>query len=128
MAFEPGWAISAFRDYAESPRHIALAVRCDNVIVGYLIAENRVDAADILRIAIHPDHKRHGYALGLTSALSQIARELSLDRLLLEVRADNAPAIGLYRSFGFTEDGRRPRYYRQSGAKAVDAVLFSFSL
>ena len=36
----------------------------------------------------------------------------------LEVRTDNAPAIALYRSVGFTEVGLRRRYYRISGADA----------
>ena len=36
----------------------------------------------------------------------------------LEVRTDNATAIALYRSAGFTEVGLRRRYYRISGADA----------
>jgi ribosomal-protein-alanine N-acetyltransferase len=39
-------------------------------------------------------------------------------RLLLEVRTDNAAAIALYVSEGFTTLGVRRRYYEQSGADA----------
>jgi [ribosomal protein S18]-alanine N-acetyltransferase len=39
--------------------------------------------------------------------------------VLLEVRADNEVAQGLYRRRGFTEIGRRPRYYQPSGTDAV---------
>ena len=40
------------------------------------------------------------------------------DRLLLEVRENNAGAIGFYAAHGFVEIDRRPRYYRD-GATAV---------
>ena len=36
----------------------------------------------------------------------------------LEVRTDNAPAIALYESLGFSTVGLRKRYYRASGADA----------
>ena len=39
--------------------------------------------------------------------------------VLLEVRADNEAAQHLYRRRGFTEIGRRPRYYQPSGTDAV---------
>jgi ribosomal-protein-alanine N-acetyltransferase len=39
--------------------------------------------------------------------------------VLLEVRADNEHAQGLYRRRGFTEVGRRRGYYQPSGADAV---------
>jgi ribosomal-protein-alanine N-acetyltransferase len=39
--------------------------------------------------------------------------------VLLEVRADNEVAQGLYRRRGFAEVGRRRRYYQPSGTDAV---------
>ena len=42
--------------------------------------------------------------------LSAAARE-GATRATLEVRASNAAALGLYRSFGFAVRGRRPNYY-----------------
>ena len=38
--------------------------------------------------------------------------------MLLEVREDNAAALGFYAARGFVEVDRRPRYYRD-GATAV---------
>ena len=39
-------------------------------------------------------------------------------RIFLEVRTDNVPAIALYESDGFVKVGVRKRYYRVSGADA----------
>jgi ribosomal-protein-alanine N-acetyltransferase len=52
-----------------------------------------------------------------------LAVELALAGILeiiLEVRASNAAALGLYRLLGFAETGRRPRYYHDP---VEDAVL-----
>ena len=46
------------------------------------------------------------------------ARESGADRLLLEVREDNAGALAFYAARGFVEVDRRRRYYRD-GATAV---------
>ena len=44
--------------------------------------------------------------------------------LHLEVRADNAAALGLYRAMGFAADGRRRDYY----GRGHDALLMSLRL
>ena len=43
---------------------------------------------------------------------------LGVDRLLLEVREDNAGAVVFYEKHGFVELDRRPGYYRD-GATAI---------
>ena len=45
--------------------------------------------------------------------------------MTLEVRAGNAPAIALYRAFGFETVGRRPRYYQDP---EEDACLMTKTL
>ncbi|HET19983.1 MAG TPA: ribosomal-protein-alanine N-acetyltransferase, partial [Chromatiales bacterium] len=59
--------------------------------------------------------------------LMSVCREQGLERILLEVRASNTPALGLYRSEGFCEDGVRKGYYPASGGRE-DAILMSRSL
>ena len=49
-------------------------------------------------------------------------RDGGADRLLLEVREDNAGALAFYAARGFVEIDRRPRYYRD-GATAVVLAL-----
>ena len=77
------------------------------------------------------DDEAHVATLGVTKALQgEGIGSLLLDDLLaeadrrspvvlLEVRADNQKAQGLYQRRGFVEIGRRHGYYQPSGADAV---------
>jgi ribosomal-protein-alanine N-acetyltransferase len=64
---------------------------------------------------------RQGEGLGalLLDALLAEADHRGSPVVLLEVRADNEVAQGLYRRRGFAEIGRRRGYYQPSGADAV---------
>jgi ribosomal-protein-alanine N-acetyltransferase len=55
------------------------------------------------------------------------ARELGKQRVVLEVRASNAPAIVLYRSAGFSEIGLRRDYYAAVNGRE-DAILMGCEL
>ncbi|MEV1006058.1 N-acetyltransferase [Streptomyces sp. NPDC049881] len=66
--------------------------------------------ADLERIAV--DAAAHGRGIGrsLTAALVADAREAGIEVLTLDARDDNAHALRLYRSLGFTEYGRLPGF------------------
>ena len=88
------------------------------VMVGYggLIAYD--DEAHVATIGVAEDRQGEGIGAALLDALLAEADRRS-PVVLLEVRADNEVAQGLYRRRGFTEIGRRPRYYQPSGTDAV---------
>ena len=58
-------------------------------------------------------------------ALIARAREQGAQRMLLEVRVDNTPALALYERFGFARMGLRKRYYQLEG---IDAYTMSLEL
>lgn len=87
-------------------------------VVGYAAASIVADIAELQRIAVDPAHRRAGVAGALVDAVVARARAGRADRLLLEVREDNAGALAFYATAGFVEIDRRPRYYRD-GATAV---------
>ena len=55
----------------------------------------------------------------LTAAVIDAAKEAGCERIMLEVRADNIPARGLYKKYGFEEISIRRGYY----GSGVDAVI-----
>jgi ribosomal-protein-alanine N-acetyltransferase len=87
-------------------------------LVGYggLIAYD--DEAHIATLGVAADRQGEGLGAQLLDALLAEADRRS-PVVLLEVRADNEVAQGLYRRRGFAEIGRRRRYYQPSGTDAV---------
>jgi ribosomal-protein-alanine N-acetyltransferase len=95
-----------------------LVAEVDGEVVGHAVASVVADIAELQRIAVDPAHRRHGLASALLDAVLDAAGAAGADRLLLEVRENNAGAIGFYAARDFVEIDRRPRYYRD-GATAV---------
>jgi ribosomal-protein-alanine N-acetyltransferase len=91
-------------------------------VVGYLIAwviapvESQVGS-----IAVLPEYRRHGLARQMLEMLLAACRETGTRDTYLEVRVSNEPAIALYKSMGFKNDGIRKRYY-QNGEDAYTMV------
>ncbi len=95
-----------------------LVAEVDATVVGYAVASVVADIAELQRIAVDAAHRRAGLATALLEGVLTLARDGGADRLLLEVREDNAGALAFYAAAGFTEIDRRRRYYRD-GATAV---------
>ena len=95
-----------------------LVAEVDGAVVGHATASVVADIAELQRIAVDPAHRRTGLASELLDAVVDAARAGGADRLLLEVREDNAGAIAFYAARDFVEVDRRRRYYRD-GATAV---------
>jgi [ribosomal protein S18]-alanine N-acetyltransferase len=95
-----------------------LVAEVDGVVVGHATASVVADIAELQRIAVDAEHRRTGLASELLDAVVGLARAGGADRLLLEVREDNAAALAFYAARDFVEVDRRRRYYRD-GATAV---------
>jgi [ribosomal protein S18]-alanine N-acetyltransferase len=96
-----------------------LVAELGGTVVGHAVASAAGDDAELQRIAVAPAHRRAGLASALLAEVEQRAAAEGADRLLLEVREDNAPALAFYRARGFAEVGRRPAYYRDGAAAVV---------
>ncbi|MHB9073429.1 MAG: ribosomal protein S18-alanine N-acetyltransferase [Desulfobaccales bacterium] len=89
----------------------------------YLIFWVVLDEMHILNLAVHPAQRRKGIARRLLSEGLAQARTLGAEIAWLEVRPSNTAALALYKSFGFKEVGRRPRYYDDTQEDALLLTL-----
>ena len=87
-------------------------------VVAYAVTSVAGDVAELQRIAVDPGRRRSGLASALLADVVRRSAADGAERLLLEVREDNADALGFYGASGFVEIARRRRYYRD-GATAV---------
>ena len=80
-------------------------------ILGFVVASLLPPQAELEIIAVAGQSQRKGLGSQLMRALADQMIEAGIAEILLEVRASNRPAIGLYSRFGFSQSGVRKSYY-----------------
>jgi ribosomal-protein-alanine N-acetyltransferase len=126
----PRWSRQTFVEMLSGEflsRRIALvaADAASGEALGFAIASLVLPEAELENIAVAQSRQRCGIGCQLLCALLAELRQAGIETLHLEVRVSNAAAIGLYNSLGFSETGRRPRYYSNP---VEDAVLMTLRL
>jgi ribosomal-protein-alanine N-acetyltransferase len=124
--FHEPWSVHAFAELLVMPGTAGLLALADNEPAGLVLWRSVADEAEILTICTLPDRRRGGVGRQLLGAAIQAMAAAGVGKLFLEVAVDNAPAIGLYRAFGFADEGRRRGYY-QGPDGPVDALVLGRS-
>lgn len=88
-------------------------------VAGYVGSQTVLGETDMMNLAVSPDYRRQGIGEQLVIRLIQELRDLGGHSLTLEVRASNTPAQALYEKLGFSQVGRRPRYYQKPREDAL---------
>lgn len=120
FAGDDPWSESMLRAELDHGNYY-VGARVDERLVGYaglaLVGTRRDAEASVHTIGVDPAWQRRGVGRILLAALLAVADEFRAP-VYLEVRTDNAAAIGLYLAHGFTTIGLRRGYYQPSGADA----------
>ncbi|SDX51657.1 [SSU ribosomal protein S18P]-alanine acetyltransferase [Modestobacter sp. DSM 44400] len=114
------WTAAMYRDELArtDTRHYLVAVDDAGAVLGYAGLIAYPEEAHIATLGVTVAAQGQGVGVFLLDTLLAEADTRS-KVVLLEVRADNEVAQGLYRRRGFTEIGRRQGYYQPSGTDAV---------
>jgi ribosomal-protein-alanine N-acetyltransferase len=121
------WTKGNFKD-ALASEYICKVAELDGNMIGYVVMMQGVDEAELLDIGIAVSRQRQGWGGKLLQAMLAQAQTLGKQRVVLEVRASNVPALGLYRSIGFIEIGLRRAYYPVENSNREDAILMGLVL
>ena len=138
-----GWLISTsdWRGVGEERRYLRAVRHSANACV--FVAETAEGLVGRLSLARDPhpasfhvadlglmvaaSQRRRGIGRALLEQAVEWARQSGVSKLELHVFPHNEPALGLYRAFGFVEEGYRRRHYRREG-EYVDAVLMAYEV
>ena len=126
----PHWPLAAYLtalDDNSLPRRVSLVAEDPEtgVVVGFAVASLVGTQAELETIAVAAEGQRRGVAQRILAAMAEDLKQSQVREVTLEVRASNQPALAFYRSTGFRETGRRPRYYIDP---VEDAVLLNLGL
>ena len=116
--FDPDqWSPEVFWSELAAGRHYVVA-ELDGAVVGYAGLAVAGTEGDVQTVAVSPDAQGRGLGRLLLDALLDEAARQGATSVLLEVRADNPSAIGLYERAGFERIAVRRRYYQPGGIDA----------
>jgi ribosomal protein S18 acetylase RimI-like enzyme len=128
---EPGFDVaqrqsSTLTSIEQGGSCVLVAAR-EGVVVGSLSLRVHHDVGSLgMMVARH--HRRQGIGGRLLDESLRWARERGLHKVDLQVWPHNAAAIALYRSRGFTVEGRLRRHYRRASGELWDSVIMGLVL
>lgn len=116
--FSDGWNKDMLLSAFNSGRFIGYVEEENGEVLGYLTASLTIGEGDIESVFTFPKHRKKGIAFSLINKF--LSEHSNLDKIFLEVRKSNIPAINAYKKAGFKEISERKKYY----ADGEDALIF----
>lgn len=119
ICFQDPWSEKSVAAELEHDYSLWLVAMEGETLAGYIGSQISYGEADMMNVAVSPDHRRKGIGEKLILALMEELKARECVSLALEVRASNAPAIALYEKLGFGQIGLRKNYYRNPKEDAL---------
>lgn len=117
------WSRGAFYEELNNPYSSLFGLKIGKRTSAFICVSHVLKEGHILKISVHPDFRRIGIATQLLEHALIFLKLHGCERVFLEVRAGNVPALELYRKFGFEEVRRRLSYYRNPVEDAIEMRL-----
>ncbi|MBE7088734.1 MAG: ribosomal-protein-alanine N-acetyltransferase [Clostridiales bacterium] len=109
--FTDGWSLQNFESSFKNPTFNLLVAEENGEILGYGAVTVVADSADIENVAVGNSFRRGGVGSQILKSLLLLAKEKGADKVFLEVRVSNSPAMLMYLKHGFVGAYARARYY-----------------
>ena len=94
----------------------------EDALKGYILVEETIDIVNIIGVYTEEAYRKQGVASKLLRHIIDSYKD-NKEKLMLEVRSKNIPAISLYEKFGFKRIYVRENYYKDDDALIMEMVL-----
>ncbi|MBQ7924100.1 MAG: ribosomal protein S18-alanine N-acetyltransferase [Clostridia bacterium] len=119
--FPDAWSALSWQEEFSRAEFIGFACKDGERLIGYVCGTRLFEESELLKIAVAPNARKQGVGEQLLAAFCTEAKTLGAEKMFLEVRESNVPALRLYQKSGFTPTRVRKRYY-ENGENAVEMV------
>lgn len=125
QCFSSPWTEELYAAALNQPFFRLWGVKFAAQLAGYVSVYHLGDEMEIINIAVEPCLRRQGLGRALLGHVRAQGLSSGAERIFLEVRRGNVPAIALYVSLGFTLVGVRREYYPDTGE---DGLVYALDL
>lgn len=122
--FSDPWSVKSIKETYENKNACILGAYKEGALIGYVIFYYVLDEGEIARIAVSESYRRQGVAEQIFAGLLEVCAEKNIERILLDVRISNEPAIAFYKKMGFADDGVRKNFYDNPKEHALLMSVF----
>ena len=123
--FPAPWSLESLLRTLSGDNALTLVALKGEILKGYASALCLGHEAEVLKVAVLPEHREQGIGRQLLEALMKTLKDSGVTSLHIEVRKSNRAARILYEKCGFRHSGRRSGYY---SSPREDAVLMTLGL
>ncbi len=109
--FSRPWTREAFSDSIHRDDTVFIVAADEAGIAGYVGMYVAFGEGEITNVAVSPLRRRQHIGCALIEGIGDIAEADNMSSIILEVRASNTAAIGLYTRYGYRNIGVRKNFY-----------------
>jgi [ribosomal protein S18]-alanine N-acetyltransferase len=125
ICFPHVWTEQQFWLCLKQKEYYIFGLKKSGNLAAYMSFQHIIDEMEILKLAVHPTHRRKGIGKRLLWLVLQDCMNMGIKKAYLEVRRSNTAALALYTGFGFVQTGVRKGYYPDN---KEDALLLFLNL
>ncbi len=111
--FSMPWSEKAFTDSLKQEEALFLVAEEEGNGLGYIGVYLSFEEGEITNVSVDGTQRNRGIGNALVEQLKKEAKERKVERIFLEVRVSNEPAIHLYEKQGFEKAGCRKNFYEK---------------